>query len=156
MGNACTIDFLKEVATDLVCIVSTNAVNLKKLILEKNYPVWEENVKPVVSVFSSADVYLGVGGYGQDANMFIEHVRDFGDQFNLKVVALQDIRYLEASDDVSFDCLQAMKYNEKWSFKEQSQSFKGRHLRSKAEMETTFRDWPELLQDRKSTRLNSS
>src|SRR5699024_9081927 len=62
-----------------------------------------------------------------------------------QIVALHDVRYLEEKDDISYECLQAMKYNETWDYTHKNYEFKERHLRSSQEMEIAFTNFPEGL-----------
>lgn len=73
---------------------------------------------------------------------------------------MQDVLYLEEQDILAYDCLQSMRFGEKWGPKRKEQLPEGHHFSSPEEMKRLFHAWPELLNkteeiaDKCSTYLN--
>src|SRR5699024_222107 len=65
----------------------------------------------------------------------------------IEAVAMQDVRYLEEKDVISYDCLQAMKYGEKWQGYTNRPGIQQRHFASVREMENKFSAWPSLIKN---------
>lgn len=149
MENACTMQFLEETAADLICILSTEIPTLKESLLKKQYDTLLEYLKSFERISSRKDLYIGVEVYGQEANSLLEHIKEFNNFTHRQIVALHDVRYLKENDEISYDCLQAMKYNEKWDYTKRSRNFQQRHLRSKQEIDVAFSDFQEIVANTK-------
>src|SRR5699024_3385894 len=66
-------------------------------------------------------------------------------EIGIEAVAMQDVRYLEEKDVISYDCLQAMKYGEKWQGYTNRPGIQQRHFASVRQMENKFSAWPSLI-----------
>src|SRR5690625_5226097 len=131
---------------ELICIVSTEAAPLKSILMEGKLHEIVEKLKPISSLFPSDDFYIGVEAYEMQAKTTqLQQLKQFTATSKLQFTALHDVRYLEAKDAPSYDCLQAMQQNKKWDGMAGSEKMAGRHLRSQREMSNVFADWPELL-----------
>ena len=131
---------------ELTCIVSTEAAPLKSILMEGKLHEIVEKLKPISSLFPSDDFYIGVEAYEMPAKTTqLQQLKQFAATSQLQFTALHDVRYLEAKDAPSYDCLQAMQQNKKWDGMAGSEKMAGRHLRSQREMSNVFADWPELL-----------
>src|SRR5699024_1268736 len=64
-----------------------------------------------------------------------------------KAVAMQDVSYLEENGVISYECLQAMKYGEKWQCYTNRPGIQQRHFASVREMENKFSAWPSLIKN---------
>src|SRR5690625_190233 len=137
-GNECTQQFLREETDNLIGILSTERIELKKLFLERQFDAIQQFLMPIESLFQSTDFYLGVENYHQEMTTLLMHIKEFSTQSEYSFVALHDVRFLEAKDELSFDCLQAMKQNEKWNYSSRRKTFHEHHLRSKQEMKKAF------------------
>src|SRR5699024_12328588 len=77
----------------------------------------------------------------------IEAAIVFTNEIGIEAVAMQDVRYLEEKDVISYDCLQAMKYGEKWQGYTNRPGIQQRHFASVREMENKFYAWPSLIKN---------
>lgn len=117
-----------------------------------------ENVDAYVarwrSLFTEGDFYIGITDHGQDTERKMQtSLKAYQETYKTSVVAMCDVRYLEPSDDVAYDCLQAMKKGVHWKEQAASPSWSGRHLRTSTEMDDVFASfWPEVLHESENIR----
>lgn len=147
MEKTCTYEFLCETAEELICILSTEIPFLKKMFIEQRYEEIRLFLHSFKSIVSEKDLYIGVEVYNQETNTLIEHLKEYYLHENKQIIAFHDVRYLDKKDAISFDCLQAMKYNEKWDYSTRNRKITGRHLRSKEEMDAAFSTFPEIVEN---------
>lgn len=147
MENICSYEFLCETAEDLVCILSTEIPSLKKMFLEQKYEEINLFLHHFKSIVLEEDLYIGAEIYNQETTTLIEHLKKYYISGNKQIIAFHDVRYLDKKDAISFDCLQAMKFNEKWDYTKQNRQILGRHFRSREEMETAFSTFPEIVEN---------
>src|SRR5690625_3200673 len=137
---------LSVYSTDLICIVSTESAPLKSLLMEEQFHALVAKVEPIASLFAPDDFYIGVEAYeGPSKSTRLQQLKQFAATSTLQFTALHDVRYLEAKDTASYDCLQAIQQNKKWDSGIKQDTMLDRHLRSQREMTNIFVDWPELL-----------
>ena len=149
LGHGVTGNF-----SDIICIVPTESTPLKQLLINGQLDTLYEAMNQITNKFKREDVYLGLEIYDEhQASTLIGYAKQFEKTFGFTFVALQDVRYLEEKDVLSYDCLQAMKYNEKWNQKVQNKHHMNRHLRTEEEMRNLFAAWEELV-DRTSELAN--
>ncbi|WP_163971622.1 DNA polymerase III subunit alpha [Oceanobacillus halotolerans] len=101
------------------------------------------------NMFDKDDLYLGIQDHGLDEERKLHpSIKAFHESYRVPVVAINDVRYLQANDDLAYDCLQAMKKGKKWMINQANQYLKQRHLRSESEMEALFSTfWPNVLDE---------
>ncbi|WP_152657351.1 DNA polymerase III subunit alpha [Oceanobacillus sp. CFH 90083] len=87
--------------------------------------------------FHAGDFYVGINSELHQLPLWKE--ADFA------YVAIQDVLYLDDQDVLAYDCLQAMRYGEKWAPKRKELLPHGHHFTSREEMQQLFHAWPELL-----------
>src|SRR5699024_11562973 len=69
-------------------------------------------------MFSQGDFYLGIQEHGLDSERRIhKSLKIFHQTQRVPVVAINDVRYIGAQDDIAYDCLQAMKQGNRWPLK---------------------------------------
>ncbi|MEN2467085.1 DNA polymerase III subunit alpha [Ornithinibacillus sp. JPR2-1] len=141
---------LVEYLEELIVIVPVHSSKVEQLIRNGSYDQVEQYVTFWKSNVGAEDFYLGVGDYGSELDKQLNMlVRAYTERFNTKVVAINDVRYLQEKDAYAFDCLQAMKQGKNWSVQEAAVSMRNHHLRSIAEMKQLFAEWPEVLEETK-------
>src|SRR5699024_12106109 len=94
--------------------------------------------------FNKEDIFLDVANRTVRDESDIEAAIVFTNEISIEAVAMQDVRYLEEKDVISYDCLQAMKYGEKWQGYTNRPGIQQRHFASVREMENKFSAWPSL------------
>lgn len=145
--ESCDIETIHAYADNLICIIPSQITAIEEKMIEKNAEVLEGWLSPLTASFREKDVYIGVANRSARDEEVIEAAVAFGEKQGLAVVAMQDVRYLEEKDVVSFDCLQAMKYGEKWEGYTNQPGIQQRHFASRREMESKFSAWPSLIEN---------
>src|SRR5699024_7334591 len=147
MENVCTLDFLMNAAVDTIGILSSGSPKLKQMLIDKRFDELSDFLKRFEMAIGNENLFLGLEALGQESAILLENAKEFYPLCNEKIVALHDVRYLHEKDELSYDCLQAMKYNEKWDYVSADRTFQNRHLKSKREMEAAFSDFPEIVEN---------
>ncbi|RDW21579.1 DNA polymerase III subunit alpha [Oceanobacillus chungangensis] len=147
LGQLHAIDFLDlHTYTDhLICILPVAAnQTLEGLLLDHPFEQAAAYVGRWQEATSNGDFYLGVQANG-DIEL-IRSLKAFYEQFEISVVAINDVRYLDEKDAIAYDCLQAMKHGNRWAMQVSDPRNRQKHLRSTDEMEASFGDlWQEVL-----------
>ncbi|MDC3412639.1 DNA polymerase III subunit alpha [Terrihalobacillus insolitus] len=101
------------------------------------------------NIYKERDFYLGVQDHGQETERQSQQIVNHNQsQLDAPVVAINDVRYLEPTDHLAFDCLQAIRNGEKWSRSAANASTKNKYLKSEEEMVSMYGGfWPELLEN---------
>src|SRR5699024_6058 len=74
-------------------------------------------------------------------------LKTIAEQTNVSVVAVPIVAYVHEKERFAFECLQAMKYDQTWSYEETSVITESvTHLQAIDEFERTYDNWPELIQ----------
>lgn len=121
---------------------------LQEMLISDTYENVEDYVKSWKHLFNEGDFYIGVTDHGQDIERKIyPSLKAYHQTYQTPVVAVSDVRYLESSDDIAYDCLQALKKGIHWKKETIHPERKQRHLRPVPEMNDLFSDWPEVLHE---------
>jgi len=142
----CTIEVISQYQSDLICIVSSQYESLKKNLLHEQFDQAKEILQHFCEIFPREDVYISAEIYTEIDQSLLEKIKEFVSLSNITAVAIQDVRYLDEKDVLSFDCLQAMKFNEKWDSRSVDISKQQRYFRSMGEMKNVFSNWPDLIE----------
>src|SRR5699024_8990469 len=135
LEKGCSLETLEVSKEHLICIIPTETLFIKTMILNDKFVELNELFNPFQNIFAKGDLYIGLEMYEQDSgSLLIEKMKQYEADSGVQVVALHDVRYLEAKDDISYDCLQAMKKNEKWEIKARNNDNEQRHMRTKQEI----------------------
>lgn len=141
-GNECTIETLQKVNEALICIVPTSNSFLQKELREGTYTTTIQYIELFQEIFAEENVYLGI----ERASMLAHEGQiDALQQLNIQATVLQDVRYLEEKDVMSYDSLQAMKRAEQWEYTSIAPASEGKHLCTIEEIESLWTQWPQLL-----------
>lgn len=141
-----TESFLKNVSSDLVCIVPTENVKLKQMLIQNQFQQLDKLIHHFLKFFVQEDVYVGIEIYERNhGQLLLELAKQFENEYGYRFVALQDVRYLEEKDALSYECLQAMKFHEKWDPLTKKVRHINQYLRSDREMREVFSDWQNLI-----------
>src|SRR5690625_4563409 len=125
---------LSTFSADLLCILPTTN-RLAELLNITSHDGAAAYVHNWQAMFSQGDFYLGIQDHGLDSERRIhKSLKIFHQTQRVPVVAINDVRYIDAQDDIAYDCLQAMKQGNRWPLKITDPAIKQRHLRSTEEM----------------------
>lgn len=145
--NSIEKELLTNYMDQLVVILPVNTSRVQQLLQNNSYDQVENYLSYWKSLIEEEDFYLGVSDFSEKVeNQSLHVVRAYHESFQTKIVAINDVRYLQEKDAYAFDCLQAMKNGKNWSVKEVSKISRSHHLRSKFEMEQVFAEWPQILE----------
>lgn len=145
MEVPCTMELLAKYNTDLICIISSQHQWIKNLLLHEQFDQVIKIMNNFYHIYPEENVYLSAEIYTDLDQNVLANIKKIASEANISVVAMQDVRYLDDKDYVSFDCLQAMKYNEKWDSRSIDHEKQQRYFRSIKEMEEIFSEWPEII-----------
>ncbi|HLQ96177.1 MAG TPA: DNA polymerase III subunit alpha [Pseudogracilibacillus sp.] len=147
LNNACTLSLLEDHQEDLFCIVSSSDPAVDQWITQGSYTALQQLYETLKASISAKNLYLGMEFYKEtDNSAFVEKVRSIQENTSFTLVAHHDARYAEQNDQLSYDCLQAMKQGKKWQPSPDKNIRGEHHLRSDEEMQKLFLDVPELLE----------
>ncbi|MFZ3576312.1 DNA polymerase III subunit alpha [Virgibacillus sp. DJP39] len=148
-GDENYIEFtlLHKYTQDLVGIVPTGSERLLKLIDNESMDQLKNYTNEWKEIFAADDFYLGVDDHGKcDVNKLQHTLLTFPVENHVKVVALNDVRYLDKKDDQAYDCLKAIKKGQRYEPNSNS-ALPNHHLRTDSEMKDVFGSiWPEALE----------
>ncbi|WP_010099145.1 DNA polymerase III subunit alpha [Ornithinibacillus scapharcae] len=146
--NGIEKDILSNYTNHVILILPIHTHKLEQIILKSAYEELHLYLSEYRSLVGSDDFYLGVANYGAEHDGFlIREVRAYHEVYRTKVVALNEVCYIQEKDANAFECLQAMKLGHEWSAKNRTPIHKNRHLRTSIEMKQLFGEWPEVLQN---------
>src|SRR5699024_3661710 len=131
----CDIEKITSFAQNLICIIPSEPNAIEEKIISHGHEVLTEWLTPLLNAFHKEDIFLGVAN------------RTVRNEIGIEAVAMQDVRYLQEKDVISYDCLQAMKYGEKWQGYTNRPGIQQRHFASVREMENKFSAWPSLIKN---------
>ncbi|ASK62978.1 DNA polymerase III subunit alpha [Virgibacillus phasianinus] len=146
--NSVELEQLNTFTGDLIGIVPvTNQKIINQFENNHSFEQIDNYLAPWKQLFASDDFYLGVEDYGTDREKELhEALHAFSEQKQVKMVAINDVKYLDEKDNYAFDCLQAMKKGKQWAPNNHADST-NHHLRSTEDMNNLFRSfWPEVLE----------
>lgn len=125
----------------------TNSIG-KTFVDGESFESIENFISQWMTLFKKEDFYLGIENHGSaHEQAIVKAMKSFSASYDVQVVGLNDVRYLNREDDEAFDCLQSLKEGKQWDIKQRNELIKNKYLRSSDEMESTFSDWPELIEN---------
>ncbi|RIU89738.1 DNA polymerase III subunit alpha [Oceanobacillus picturae] len=144
-----TIDaeMLQNLAQDVVAIFTLSNSTFRTRMETETFEQLQSYIKNWESLFEKEDFYLGIQNIriSNDEKMH-STLKDLNERAGVAVTAIHDVRYLNAQDDIVFDCLQSMKNGESWEVSQNGAGNSERYLTSSEEMENSFHPfWPEVL-----------
>ncbi|WP_099158868.1 DNA polymerase III subunit alpha [Virgibacillus ndiopensis] len=118
------------------------------LLSDDHNKVYEYSIR-WKEMFADNDFYIGIQDHGLvNDGKIQESLKSFHDHYQIPVVAINDVRYVNENDDIAFDCLTAMKEGKRWTLDQKNSSVKHRHLRSIDEMNKLFHSfWPAVIEE---------
>src|SRR5699024_10801055 len=143
----CDIEKITSFAQNLICIIPSEPNAIEEKIISHGHEVLTEWLTPLLNAFHKEDIFLGVANRTVRDESVIEAATVFTNEIGIEAVAMQDVRYLEEKDVISYDCLQAMKYGEKWQGYTNRPGIHQRHFASVRETENKFSAWPSLIKN---------
>ena len=147
LGNTCNLELLEKYQENLFCILSSSVLSMRQMINQHAYAALEQVYEILTTYIAANNLYLGIEYYKEiDTAYFVEKVNAVEVNTSFSLVAHHDARYIEQSDQLSYDCLQAMKQGRKWQ-PSQDQVIRGEHhLRSNEEMQKLYQNLPHLIE----------
>lgn len=145
-------DLIKEYKENLICLSGSLSGEISKLILNEGEDKAEKALLWWLDTFQD-DFYLELVKHGLEAEEYVNNVLlDFADKYNIKVVASNDVYFLERKEKEAHDILLAVKDGEKMSTpvgygrgKRYSLPNDDYYFKSIDEMNVLFEDIPEAL-----------
>ena len=139
---------LKEHGEGLICLTSCIKGELATLILEDKEPSATHFIKTLESIFQKEDIYVELIDNGlEEQKRLIPKLVNFAKSHALKIVATQDVHYIQKSEKKSHLSVLAIKHKLKKSEVNQIPDEIHFHLASKEEMNEKFKDYPEALKN---------
>ncbi|RLL47878.1 DNA polymerase III subunit alpha [Oceanobacillus piezotolerans] len=138
-----SLSSLQTYTESLVGIFPLQESKLASILLHAPHDKAIEYLTDWQKVFNLKDFYLGLENNGNQEELN-RSVKAFYEKYGIPVVPIGDVRYLEEKDDIAFDVLQAIKTGRPWEMKRSTLTVKGKHLKSKQELEKSFAFWTEL------------
>ncbi|MEN1968236.1 DNA polymerase III subunit alpha [Lentibacillus sp. N15] len=131
---------------DLIGILPTATSQLARLLQSDSQEAIHHYVTTWATCFSQGDFYIGVSDHGSESDQVVrKELKNYQASYPVPIVAVNDVRYLHKKDDIALDCLRAIKNGKEWPFYLTDPDLRNHHLRTAAEMEAVFADWPEVL-----------
>lgn len=142
-----SIEKLSAFTEGIICILPAVSSKLAHMLLDSTHERANRHVNQWKEIVKEGDFYLGINDHGNEKERIIQQpLKAFHQTTMIPVVAIQDVRYPIEADVLAYDCLQAMKKDERWSADELYSGVKHRHLRSAEEMKALFQSfWPEVV-----------
>ncbi|MFD1851912.1 DNA polymerase III subunit alpha [Oceanobacillus bengalensis] len=141
------LETLHYYASDLICILPATNETLAALLINSQHDEVLSYIHEWKQGFETDAFYIGIqDDHGQES--VSEALKAFHETYQMPVVAICDVHYLDERDDIAYDLLKAMHKGEQWGMKLSSPDVRNKHLRSPFEMEQSFRAfWPEVLEE---------
>ncbi|WP_350342743.1 DNA polymerase III subunit alpha [Proteinivorax tanatarense] len=141
------MELLQKYSKGLVCLTGCLAGELPQMILQKRWDEVDELCEKYIQIFGKEDLYLELQDHSlleqREVNSYLI---ELSQKFDLKLVATNDIHYIDRNDHYPHDvllCIQtANKIDEQDRMSFPNNEF---YLKSREEMEEKFRHIPEAL-----------
>lgn len=134
-----TLKELKKYLADLVVIVPANDHSELKFLMDQNPTLASDYLRQLQDdITQSSDLFLGV--YGQrDQQNYINFVKSLAKQFNLSLVATEDVQYINKQDHFLRKTLLAIKNNTNLEDVESLAKQPGSHyLRTESDLQAAY------------------
>lgn len=131
-----TVNILEHNFSELIAILPTETEVVQSMITNGTVTAL---LQAMFDTIAPHDFYIGLTSDAtEEWRAFLQEKAGF------PIVVVEHITYAKEQDRASYDCLQAMKNNEKWDAPSTNHD-RVTYMKSKAEMETTFEQLPEAL-----------
>ncbi len=141
-------ELLHEHSDGLICLTACLNGPIARPISQKNEALARENLKKLQKIFGPEDLYLEMQHRPTlaDQSLVNNTLKKYAQEYNLPLVATNDIHYVEAQDALAHDILICLQTKAKVSDKDRM-SYLGEDfsLLSTEEMQEHFADTPEAL-----------
>lgn len=122
-------------------LIGVLAVGPLMKIIQNNSGMQENSIFALIeewkAIFREGDFYVGLDTSIYESSLW--KTADF------QYAGIQDVYYLDEKDVHAYDCLQSMRYDEKWMAKKSAFLPTGHHLTSPEEIKNQFSAWPALI-----------
>lgn len=110
-GKILTLDKLTKYLADLVVITPANVESELRYLAEQNHDLSTKFVQKLKELLpKSSDLYLGVYA-SESQTAYIDHLKQLSEQFDLPLVATEDVQYLHSNDQFLKKTLAAISEN---------------------------------------------
>jgi len=145
-GKDCTLEMLTAYCEDVICIISSQSEGLKRRFFEQNDVEFKNIIYQFQEVFND-ELHISVERYQESDDELMDVIKHYTKTESFSAVAIHNVRYLQQKDFLTYDCLQAMKHNEKWDRENAFEHNQQLYLRSHDEMVKIFARWPEVVEN---------
>lgn len=142
-----TKDTLKQYTAHLIGILPAVHSSLREHLQLSTLDIALNTLQSWENLFQKNDFYIGVQDHGLQVEKSLNLVlKNLQETTHYQMVAIQDVRYIKATEAVSYSCFKAMKKGVKWRPSDMTRGERNRHLRSLVEMEQLFSDWSSVIE----------
>src|SRR5699024_5457330 len=106
-------EMLTAYCEDVICIISSQSEGLKRRFFEQNDVEFKNIIYQFQEVFND-ELHISVERYQESDDELMDVIKHYTKTESFSAVAIHNVRYLQQKDFLTYDCLQAMKHNEKW------------------------------------------
>ena len=143
------VKWLKHYAKGLIAISPGREGEIEQNILNGNKELARNTLLQWKSIFEQGQFFLSIQRHGLSLEETLnEQLSQLATEEEVKLVATNNVFYLEQKDHFAFECLKAIKNGEKLSDLEQNEWNSNQHyLKNKEEMVALFNDVPDILEN---------
>ena len=143
-----SVDSFKQYTTGLIAILHIEEASVNEWLRTQDITSASNWISFWKGHFEAEDFYMGISNQAlMTSRENITVLKTIAEQTNVSVVAVPIVAYVHEKERFAFECLQAMKYDQTWSYEETSVITESvTHLQAIDEFERTYDDWPELIQ----------
>lgn len=143
------VKWLKHYANGLIAISPGRDGEIEQNIINGNNESARNTLLLWKSIFEQGQFFLSIQRHGISLeDVLNEQLKQLAIEEEVKMVATNNVFYLEQEDHFAFECLKAIKNGEKLSDLEQDEWHSNQHyLKNKEEMLTLFDDAPDILEN---------
>ena len=143
-----SVDSFKQYTTGLIAILHIEEASVNEWLRTQDITSASNWISFWKGHFEAEDFYMGISNQAlMTSRENITVLKTIAEQTNVSVVAVPIVAYVHEKERFAFECLQAMKYDQTWSYEETSVITESvTHLQAIDEFERTYDNWPELIQ----------
>ncbi len=143
------VKWLKHYAKGLIAISPGWEGEIEQYLLNGNKESAQDTLLLWKSIFEQGHFFLSMQRHGLSLEDSLnEQLRQLAIQEEVKMVATNNVMYLEQEDHFAYECLIAIKNGEKLSDIEQNEWHSDQHyLKNREEMLALFNDLPDILEN---------
>ena len=143
------VKWLKAYSNGLIAISPGREGEIEHNIISENMEYALKTLHLWTSIFEPGQFYLSIQRHRMDEEEKLnQQIKLFADDEDIKIVATNNVCYLQQEDHFAYECLRSIKKGEKWADREQDEwQSDQQYLKSKEEMIELFSDVPGVLEN---------